>query len=80
MEDPAKPPFDSIYSQGFVRRCRPRNFFRTGISAYSNEDLFLQDALLDAVEAGPDRLLDASHELPHTEGELLTAAWEGIES
>jgi NAD+ synthase (glutamine-hydrolysing) len=38
-------------------------FPELGISAYSNEDLFLQDALLDAVEAGLDRLLDVSREL-----------------
>jgi NAD+ synthase (glutamine-hydrolysing) len=38
-------------------------FPELGLSAYSNEDLFLQDALLDAVEAGLIRLLDSSREL-----------------
>ena len=33
------------------------------LSAYSNEDLVLQDALLDGVEAAITRVLDASHEL-----------------
>ena len=39
-------------------------FPELGLSAYSNEDLFLQDALLDAVEQGLSRLLQASRELP----------------
>ena len=34
-------------------------FPELGLSAYSNEDLFLQDALLDAVEQGLSRLLRA---------------------
>ena len=109
MEDAAKPPFDSIYSQGFVRVAvaMPRVevaapefntsqmlqlagqatsadsvlvvFPELGISAYSNEDLFLQDALLDAIEAGLDRLLFVRRKLPRTAGELLAAPWEGID-
>jgi NAD+ synthase (glutamine-hydrolysing) len=39
-------------------------FPEMGLSAYSNEDLFLQDALLDSVEAGLSRVLDESRELP----------------
>ena len=35
-------------------------FPELGLSAYSNEDLFHQDALLDAVRAGLSRLVDAS--------------------
>ena len=35
-------------------------FPELGLSAYSNEDLFHQDALLDAVRAGLTRLVDAS--------------------
>ena len=87
MEAHTKPPFDSIYSQGFARvavAMPPVDvaapefntsqtlqlagqaasedavlvvFPELGLSAYFNEDLFFQDALLDAVEAGLDRLL-----------------------
>jgi NAD+ synthase (glutamine-hydrolysing) len=39
-------------------------FPEMGLSAYSNEDLFLQDALLDAVEEGLSRVVDESRELP----------------
>jgi NAD+ synthase (glutamine-hydrolysing) len=39
-------------------------FPELGLSAYSNEDLFLQDALLDAVEKGLARVLDRSRQLP----------------
>jgi NAD+ synthase (glutamine-hydrolysing) len=38
-------------------------FPELGISAYSNEDLFHQDALLDAVESALARLVEASHTL-----------------
>jgi NAD+ synthase (glutamine-hydrolysing) len=38
-------------------------FPELGISAYSNEDLFHQDALLDAVEAGLTRVVEESREL-----------------
>lgn len=38
-------------------------FPELGLSAYAIDDLFLQDALLDAVEAGLRRLVDASREL-----------------
>src|SRR6185436_7375274 len=38
-------------------------FPELGISAYAIDDLFLQDALLDAVEASIKRLVDASREL-----------------
>ncbi|HVP29713.1 MAG TPA: NAD(+) synthase [Myxococcota bacterium] len=39
-------------------------FPELGLSAYSNEDLFLQDALLAAVETAVDRLIEASGSLP----------------
>ena len=39
-------------------------FPELGISAYSNEDLFHQDALLDAAKAGLARLVKASEGLP----------------
>ena len=38
-------------------------FPELGISAYSNDDLLQQDALLDATEAALARLVDASHDL-----------------
>ncbi|CAN5842113.1 NAD(+) synthase [soil metagenome] len=38
-------------------------FPEMGVSAYSNEDLFQQDALIDAVEAGLARLVDESRDL-----------------
>jgi NAD+ synthase (glutamine-hydrolysing) len=87
------PPFQSIYSHGFLRIavCTPRvevanpavNAQRTielarrarsreaalvlfpelGLSAYSNEDLALQDALLDAVEIAVAEVLEASRTL-----------------
>src|SRR5213595_1784085 len=38
-------------------------FPELGISAYSNEDLFHQDALLDAVKAALQQLIQASVEL-----------------
>lgn len=38
-------------------------FPELGISAYTNEDLFHQDALLDASEAALARLIDESHKL-----------------
>ncbi|MFN2227118.1 MAG: NAD(+) synthase, partial [Anaerolineae bacterium] len=86
-------PFDSIYTQGFVRttvaipvvrvadpahnvegtlrlarrasdlRAAITLFPELGISAYSNEDLFHQDALLDATRAALASLLEASREL-----------------
>jgi NAD+ synthase (glutamine-hydrolysing) len=83
MEDAAKPPCDSIYSQGFVRvaiatpRVEVAPKFNTsqmlqlagqaasadavlvvfpevGISAYSNEDLFFQDA--HSMRSKPDSI------------------------
>ena len=38
-------------------------FPELGLSAYSNEDLFQQDALLEATKAAIDSLLKASHDL-----------------
>lgn len=38
-------------------------FPELGLSAYSNDDLFFQDALLDAVRAGLKRIVEASAEL-----------------
>src|SRR5918999_4223401 len=39
-------------------------FPELGLSAYSNEDLFHQDALLDATEAALAKLLEQSVKLP----------------
>src|SRR6476659_3696949 len=39
-------------------------FPELGLSAYAIDDLLLQDALLEAVETGIRRLVDASRELP----------------
>src|ERR671925_1473 len=38
-------------------------FPELGISAYSNEDLFQQDALLEATETAVERLVEASRDL-----------------
>ena len=51
-----------------LRQAHDRNaaiavFPELGLSGYSLEDLFLQDPLLDAVEAGLSRLVAASTEL-----------------
>ena len=40
-------------------------FPELGLSAYAIDDLLLQDALLDEVEAGIGRLVEASREMPH---------------
>ena len=86
-------PFDSIYTQGFLRAatCVPmvevaspaRNLDETlklaqeassrdaalavfpelGLTAYANDDLFFQDALLEAAEAAVAEIVRASHEL-----------------
>jgi NAD+ synthase (glutamine-hydrolysing) len=86
-------PFDSIYSQGFLRAatCVPvvevaspgRNLDETlklaqeassrdaalavfpelGLTAYANDDLFFQDALLEAAEAAVAEIVRSSHEL-----------------
>lgn len=67
--DVASPEFNVDQTLQIARRAAAADavlvvFPELGLSAYSNEDLFLQDALLDAVETGLVRLLDASLELP----------------
>ena len=48
--------FHSIYTRGFL-------FPELGLSAYSIEDLTLQDALLDAVESAVSSIIEASRAL-----------------
>src|SRR3989442_378887 len=67
--DVASPEFNANQTIELARRAAADDavlvvFPELGLSAYSNEDLFLQDALLDAVEKGLVRLVDASCELP----------------
>ena len=73
---------------GLARRAAAQNaalvlFPELGLSAYSNEDLVLQDALLDAVVSAVHELLDASRDLTavllagaplRTEGRLFNCA------
>lgn len=66
--DVVSPEFNLEHTLELARRAAAENavlvvFPELGVSAYSNEDLFLQDALLDAVETNLGRLLDASREL-----------------
>src|SRR3954454_11297825 len=46
--------------EGEARHCDLMVFPELGISSYAIDDLHLQDALLDAVEAGIARLVEAS--------------------
>ena len=67
--DVASPEFNANQTIELARRAAADDsvlvvFPELGLSAYSNEDLFLQDGLLDAVEAGLARVLDGSRELP----------------
>ncbi len=64
----ADPPYNLERTLGLARRASDLHaavalFPELGISAYSNEDLFHQDALLDATAAALARLLEASREL-----------------
>ena len=64
----ADPPYNLERTLGLARRASELHaavalFPELGISAYSNEDLFHQDALLDATEAALAQLLEASREL-----------------
>jgi NAD+ synthase (glutamine-hydrolysing) len=64
----ADPEFNLQHTLGLARRASQRNaavalFPEMGISAYSNDDLFHQDALLDAVVAALDELKEASRQL-----------------
>jgi len=64
----ADPPYNLERTLGLARRASELHaavalFPELGISAYSNEDLFHQDALLDATAAALARLLEASREL-----------------
>src|SRR3989442_849627 len=67
--DVSSPEFHAHQTNELARRAAADDsvlvvFPELGLSAYSNEDLFLQDGLLDAVEAGLARVLDGSRELP----------------
>ncbi len=64
----ADPAYNLERTLGLARRASDLQaavalFPELGISAYSNEDLFHQDALLDATTAALDRLVQASREL-----------------
>ncbi|HYQ90775.1 MAG TPA: NAD(+) synthase [Candidatus Competibacteraceae bacterium] len=64
----ADPPYNLERTLGLARRASDLQaavalFPELGISAYSNEDLFHQDALLDATEAALAQLLEASRDL-----------------
>jgi NAD+ synthase (glutamine-hydrolysing) len=64
----ADPSFNEVHTLGLARRASEMSaaialFPELGISAYSNEDLFHQDALLDASEAALARLVKESAEL-----------------
>ena len=64
----ADPAFNAEHTLGLARRASEMHaavalFPELGISAYSNEDLFHQDALLDATEAALARLVEQSAEL-----------------
>jgi NAD+ synthase (glutamine-hydrolysing) len=66
--DVASPQFNADQTLQLARRASAEDavlvvFPEMGLSAYSNEDLFLQDALLDSVEIALRRVLDASREL-----------------
>jgi len=64
----ADPAYNAARTLDLARRASDAHaavalFPELGISAYSNDDLFQQDALLDATEAALTRLVDASREL-----------------
>src|SRR5688500_12251343 len=64
----ADPEFNLTHTLGLARRASEMHaavalFPELGISAYSNEDLFHQDALLDASEAAIARLVEESAQL-----------------
>jgi NAD+ synthase (glutamine-hydrolysing) len=64
----ADPEFNLERMLGLARRASELHaavalFPELGLSAYSNEDLFHQDALLDATEACLARLIEESHDL-----------------
>ena len=64
----ADPEFNAAHTVGLARRASEAHaavalFPELGLSAYTNEDLFHQDALLAATEAAVARLVAASEEL-----------------
>ncbi len=64
----ADPAYNAERTLGLARRASAMRaavalFPELGLSAYSNEDLFHQDALLDATEAALGRVVDASRDL-----------------
>src|SRR5881398_3067732 len=66
--DVASPEFKANHTIELARQAAADDcvlvlFPEMGLSAYSNEDLFLQDALFDGVIAGLSRVVDESREL-----------------
>jgi len=64
----ANPDFNAEHTIGLAHRAAEMHaavalFPEMGISAYSNDDLFHQDALLDATRAAVGQVVDASREL-----------------
>jgi NAD+ synthase (glutamine-hydrolysing) len=64
----ADPTYNAERTLGLARRASAQGaavvlFPELGISAYTNDDLFQQDALLDAVRAALGSLVEASREL-----------------
>ena len=64
----ADPHYNTERTIGLARRASAMNaavalFPELGLSAYSNDDLFHQDAVLDATLQGVERLVEASREL-----------------
>src|SRR5215216_5274430 len=64
----ADPAFNAGQTLGLARQASELHagvalFPELGISAYSNEDLFHQDALLDATQAAIAHVIDGSREL-----------------
>lgn len=53
----------ALLQRGHAERVALMVFPELGLSAYSIDDLLQQDVLLDAVEAGVDRLVEASRDL-----------------
>lgn len=64
----ADPKYNTAQTLELARQASDRNvalvlFPELGVSAYSNEDLFHQDALLDATKAALNEILEASRDL-----------------
>ncbi|HEX7374193.1 MAG TPA: NAD(+) synthase [Steroidobacteraceae bacterium] len=78
----ASPAFNVAHTLELAREAAAEHcvfvlFPELGLSAYSNEDLFQQDALLDASLTALEQLVDASRELPIALGVGLPLQVEG---